>query len=141
MKLGRFAVVYLAIMVALMVLILLVQAIFRFDISNAGMAIIPAMGAAMAEGQAFAKAENRAPETSEMWAFARRAGLVVLGLTLLSTAAFSIAVPEIKFVLSQPGGALVLLAAILFQTLISFVLVRFFLATGAKSILRAQKRG
>ena len=138
MKLGRFAVIYLAIMVALMVLILLVQAIFRFDISNAGMAIIPAMGAAMAEGQAFAKAEDRAPETSEMWAFARRAGL---GLTLLSTAAFSIAVPEIKFVLSQPGGALVLLAAILFQTLISFVLVRFFLATGAKSILRAQKRG
>jgi cobalamin synthase len=139
-KLGRFAIVYLGIMVALMVLILLVQAIFRFDISNAGMAIIPAMGAAMVEGQAFAKAQERMPEPAEMWGFARRAGIVILGLTLLSTAAFSLAVPEIKHILSQPQGTMFLLVAVLFQAMISFLLVRFFLATGAKSMLRAQKR-
>jgi len=140
MKLVRFAAVYLATMVGLMVLVVLLQAIANVDIANAGMAIIPAMVAAMVEGQSFARSEDRLPDSAEMWGFARRAGVIILGLTMMSTAVFSVAMPEVKFILTQPYGAVMLLGAILFQTVISFVLVRFFLASGAKSALKAARR-
>lgn len=140
MRLGRFAVIYLATIVGMLVIVLLVQAIARFDISNAGMAIIPAMVAALVEGQSFARAENRLPESREMWRFARRASVIVLGLTMMSAAVFSIAVPEIAYMLRQPNGAAFLLVAILFQTLVSFFLLRLFLASGAKSALKAAGR-
>ncbi|WP_417838816.1 ABZJ_00895 family protein [Tritonibacter scottomollicae] len=140
MKLRRFTLVYLAIIVAIIIVSALVQILADFDITNAGMALIPAMGASMVEGQAFAKAENRMPDTSEMWGFARRASVVILGLILLSAVAFSLALPELQYMVSQPYGALFVAGALLFQTVMSFLLVRFFLASGAKSVLRARDR-
>ncbi|WP_420004107.1 ABZJ_00895 family protein [Arenibacterium sp. LLYu02] len=138
MNLRRFSLVYLAIMMGLMVIVVLVQAIFAFDIANAGMAILPSMGAAMAEGQSFARREARLPSSSEMWGFARKAGVLILGFTMISVAVFSVAAPQIKAMMSDTTGALVLMGAILFQAAVSFVLVRHFVGLGAKSMLKAK---
>lgn len=141
MNLRRFALVYLAIMMGLMVLIVLIQAIFAFDIANAGMAIIPSMGAAMVEGQSFARREHRVPTSLEMWGFARRAGVIILGFTMISVAVFSVAAPQIKSMMQDWTGALFLIGGILFQAAVSFVLVRHFLGLGAKSMLKTTSGG
>lgn len=138
MNLRRFSLVYLAIMMGLMVIVVLVQAIFAFDIANAGMAIIPSMGAAMVEGQSFARREQRLPTSSEMWGFARKAGVIILGFTMISVAVFSVAAPQIKAMMTDTTGALFLMGAILFQAAVSFVLVRHFVGLGAKSMLKAK---
>ncbi|KUP94138.1 ABZJ_00895 family protein [Tritonibacter horizontis] len=138
MNLRRFSLVYLATMLGLMMIVVLVQAVGNFNVANAGMAIIPAMVAGLVEGQRFAGVEKRLPESSQIWRFACRAAVIILGLTMISVSIFSVAAPQIKLMLSHTQGALLLLAAILFQTAVSFLLVRYFVALGAKSALRAQ---
>ncbi|NIZ15528.1 ABZJ_00895 family protein [Phaeobacter sp. HF9A] len=139
MSLRRFTLVYIATLMALMVLVVLAQAVTGYDIANAGMSIIPAMSAGMAEGQFFVRSKKRMPENAEMWHFARQATVVMLGLTMVAVAIFSVAVPQIRFMLSQPSGGMLLLAAVLFQVALSFLLVRYFLGLGAKSALRAEQ--
>ncbi|TNJ41159.1 ABZJ_00895 family protein [Phaeobacter sp. B1627] len=137
MNLRRFTLVYLALILAMMVLVVLVQAVTGFDIANAGMAIIPAMGAAMIEGQKFARREGRQPESAQMWRFARQSVVIILGLSMVAVMLFSVTAPEIKMLLSQQYGGALLLGALLFQVAVSFILVRHFVGLGARSVLGA----
>ncbi|OIQ28632.1 MAG: hypothetical protein BM562_12555 [Alphaproteobacteria bacterium MedPE-SWcel] len=138
MNLRRFTLVYMALMLALMVLVVLVRAISGYDIANAGMAIIPAMGAAMVEGQKFARREERLPEPAQMWRFARQSAVIIFGLSMVSVLLFSVTAPEIKLLLSQNYGGALLLGALLFQVAVSFCLVRHFVGLGARSALSAR---
>jgi len=135
MNIRRYTLVFLGVSVGLWILSLLVMQIFKFDIANGGMVILPPMVAAMIEGHKFAGQNGHLPEKSDMWKFARIATLVVLALTMIFTVVMTFVVPELRSLMAQRMGGGILMAAVLVQALVAFLVTRFFLGLGAKSAL------
>ncbi len=140
MNLKRFTLVYVATSLALIAIVSAVQAFMGFRIANGGMSIIPAIVAAMMEGQRYAGAHRALPEGADMWRFAKAAALVILGLSLVFVVLFSLIMPQIRQMMSDPVGASVLFAGSLLQAALGLVLVRFFIGMGAKSQLTAIRK-
>lgn len=135
MNIRRYTLVFLGVSVGLWVLSLLVMQIFKFDIANGGMMILPPMVAAMVEGNKFAQQNGRLPEKGDMWKFARIAALVVLAISMVFTAVMTFVIPELRNLMAQRMGGGILMAAVLVQALVAFLVTRFFLGLGAKSAL------
>ena len=133
MNIRRYALVFIGTSLGLWALTMLALLVFEFDISNGGMVILPPLVAAMIEGHRFARSNGRLPEKLEMWKFARLAALVVMAVTMVFTVIMTFFVPELRELMAQRMGAGVLLALVVLQALIAFLVTRFFLGFGAKS--------
>lgn len=140
MNLKRFSIVYVVTALALIAIVSAVQAVLGFRIANGGMSIIPAIVAGMIEGQRYARAHRALPEGADMWRFAKAAALVILGLSLVFAVVFSLIMPDLRQMMSDPVGASVLFAGSLLQAALGLVLVRFFVGMGAKSQLTAIRK-
>jgi len=136
MNIRRYTVVFIGVSLGLWLLQLLVMLVFKFDISNGGMIVIPPLVAAAIEGNRYSRATGQLPESSEMWKFARLAALVVLAVTMVFTVIMSFAVPDLRALMSQRMGAGILMGMVLLQAVIAFLATRFFLGVGAKTGLK-----
>lgn len=98
--------------------------------------IVAVIGAAMFEGQFFAKAEGRVPEKAEKERFARIATLVNLILTVVLFLPLSVGMPELTdpAVLPFMGGAMI------FVLIFIYFSSGHFYVRGAKGVLKAAER-
>ncbi len=140
MNIRRYALIFVGVAVGLGLLSLAVQALFGIDIFNGGMAIIPPMTAAMIEGHRYAMKEKRLPESPDMWRFSRSAALVVLAIAMVATVALSFVVPQMRALMAMRAGGGILMGVVLLQTLLAFLVTRYFLGLGARSALNAAKK-
>lgn len=140
MKLQRFALTYFGFMLGLMAISVVLKLFFETDFVNGGMALIPAIGAAMIEGQKYVQANETLPEKIQMWRFARVAAAVALAISLVAVAIGSFVVPQIRGLMAQPGGAGILMALALLHAGFTFLVVRFFMGLAARSQLSALNR-
>ena len=140
MKLQRFALTYFGFMLGLMAISVVLKVFFETDFANGGMALIPAIGAAMIEGQKYVQTNEALPEKILMWRFARVAAAVALAISLVAVAMGSFVVPQIRGLMAQPGGAGILMALSLLHAGFTFLVVRFFLGLAARSQLSALNR-
>ena len=140
MKLQRFALTYFGFMLGLVAISVLLKLFFETDFANGGMALIPAIGAAMIEGQKYVQANDALPDKIQMWRFARVAAAVALAISLVAVAMGSYVVPQIRGLMTQPGGAGILMALSLLHAGFTFLVVRFFLGLAARSQFRTVNR-
>ncbi|MEX5579256.1 ABZJ_00895 family protein [Pseudophaeobacter sp. A-200-2] len=140
MNLKRFTLVYVATALGVIAVVYAVQVLLGHNIANGGMSIIPAIVAAMVEGQRYAKAERAVPESAVLWRFAKAAALMILGLSLIFVVLLSLIMPPLRQMMSDPVGASVLFGGALLQAALGLVLVRFFSGMGAKSQLTAIRK-
>ena len=140
MKLQRFALTYFGFMLGLMAISVVLKVFFETEFVNGGMALIPAIGAAMIEGQKYVQANEALPEKIQMWRFARVAAAVALAISLVAVAIGSFVVPQIRGLMAQPGGAGILMALALLHAGFTFLVVRFFMGLAARSQLSALNR-
>lgn len=104
--------------------------------------VVPVMGAAMFEGQYFARAMNRVPTKGECWGFARKAALVVLAVSLLLVILVGLVIDGEVFdiflsLLSDQTGLLILCAVTVFLLLLAIPVSRYFFGMGATSEMKA----
>ena len=134
--LQRFAIVYLLATLALAVLGAVLEHVFEISTSSAT-GVVPLLATAVDMGQSFFRKTGRVPEKYESWRLARWGAVVSMGLSLILMSLFIAINPnEMTEVLATVGiaGLLFILAVVL---LVSFLLIRFFVAMGAKGLAKA----
>ena len=119
--------------VFLQILSMAIAAAFDFDISNAGMFIIPPMAAAMIEGQKWVREHKAMPEASDMWRWSRSGAVILFGVYLILFVLFGMVVPEVRAALSQPAVAGILVVFLILLCAFSIVINRWFLGIAARS--------
>ncbi len=135
-NLKRFGFVFVATAVGLMVLTILVDLLFGFDIQNAGMSLIPMMIASMLEGQKYAQT-SREPIDAP-WKHAVMMAAIGTLLNILILAVMAAIFPDIRDLFANLFG---IVSAVIVVVFVLFILVgRFFLTFGAKQIWKAQDR-
>ena len=111
----RYGLIILASVIGLQILSMIVFWVFNFDISNAGMAILPPMVGAMIEGQKWARQHGRGPDSKDIWRWSSLGGMIVFVVYIVGFVVIGVFIPEIRSILSEPdmaGLMLVLLAAL-----------------------------
>ena len=119
--------------VFLQVLSMAVAILFGFDISNAGMFIIPPMAAAMIEGQKWVREHKAMPETSDLWRWSRSGAVILFGVYLILFVLFGMVVPEVRAALSQSAVAGLVVVFLILICAFSILINRWFLGISARS--------
>ena len=82
MSLIRYSLVFLGVAIGASTLIALLNTTTESTLGSSAQLMVPAMIAALIEGQQFAKAEKRKPGTGEAWRFAWIATAIAVGLNV-----------------------------------------------------------
>lgn len=137
MNILRFTLVMLGLMIGLPVLALIVESVAGFDITSSAFNIIPPMLAAMVEGQALARGENRGPTAAE------RLRLTLIGtgiyavLQLVLLGAVAQLVPMFGEMLFSGVGIGLTSGLLIFFVVVAALSIYFFYWFGAKNELKA----
>ncbi|WP_397544185.1 ABZJ_00895 family protein [Roseovarius salis] len=109
----RYALVFLGVAIGASVLVSLLNATVDSALGSSAQLMVPAMIAAVIEGQQFAKREKRKPKGAAAWNFTWVATIIAIGLNLLLAYAGGRLVPEFAKLAIAPAGSrqfLILLA-------------------------------
>ena len=130
--LGSYILIYVGTILAVIVTVMLVRAIFAVDIGNAGTAILPPIAAALLVGQRWARAAGAVPPSPEIWRFAIVAAVAAFALMVLAALASLAALgPDAGDLAPYVGGIVLLFTAL------TVLLNRWFVMLGARMALRA----
>jgi hypothetical protein len=137
---ARYTVVFVGMAIGVALIVLAANAWLDAGLGSAAQLLAPAMVAALIEGRAFVRAEERAPNPAEAWNFALLAtGLAIL-LNLALSYAMTALLPEFARLTIAPFGSRQFLLLLGLYALGYLLSNRFFLGLGARNEVEALGR-
>lgn len=132
----RFAVIYIAVSIAVPVVLYLIELAFGFSLSSSGVSILPYLAAALEAGTRHVNTHKQMPSKSDMWKGAAYMGLIGTGISSVFALSLLFISPEIGELvgsLSALTWVLIILGLFVFGVLISRLFVGLGARTAAKS--------
>lgn len=133
----RFAVIYIAVSIAVPVVLYLIELAFGFSLSSSGVSILPYLAAALEAGTRHVNTHKQMPSKSDMWKGAAYMGLIGTGISSVFALSLLFISPEIGELvgsLSALTWVLIILGLFVFGVLISRLFVGLGARTAAKSL-------
>ncbi len=140
MNYWRYTGIFLGLSIGLPILLELFNTLTGVNLSSAAVAIIPAFVAAMIEGQSFARRNTRLPDKSETRAFARKATLIALAITVVVSGVTLATQYTGDPILSDPIFFVIVGVISLFFAIITYFANGWFLRTGARNEVKRLDR-
>jgi hypothetical protein len=132
----RYAGIVIALTVGLPIVLGLLRQVTGINLSSSATSIIPAMCAAMIEGQKFARKFLRLPTRAETISFVAVATLIAAGFQLLFTATVITNVPGYEHLLQTPPSMRLVIGMLIFVGIVIAICNLVFLRMGCKNQLK-----
>ena len=129
----RYTGVFLGIAVLSALVVLALNTWTDAQLGSSGQLLAPAMIAALLEGRAFVREENRAPNPSETWNFVLLATVLAISLNVVLSFAGSHLIPAASAQSVAPVGTRGFWIMLVVHALVYLVSNRFFLGLGVRN--------